>query len=62
MNLLKKTFKIEQPLIDDITGVIIGVPKIETKNINGENKKFLFKGKSGIEIGNIFDGLEGFHH
>ena len=58
INILKKTFSPEPQLIKDITEVINSVPRIEIRNINRENKRFLFKGKSGIEIGNTFDGLE----
>ena len=56
--ILAKTFKIEKKLIDNIRKVITGPLKVENKIINRETKKFLYKGESGIEIGNDFDGLE----
>ena len=58
IDLLKKAFEIDNTLIKDIEDVINGIPKIEKKLINNKETKFLFKGKSGIEIGNEFDGLE----
>ena len=56
--ILQKAFEIGKELMDNITEVITGPLKVEEKNINRELKKFLFKGKSGINIGNDFDGLE----
>ena len=56
--ILQKSFEIGKELMDNITEVITGPLKVEEKNIDKELKKFLFKGKSGINIGNDFDGLE----
>ena len=51
----------EESLINDISNIIKDkTPRMEIRNdYNG--KKFLFKGKSGIEIGNQLDGLECIH-
>ena len=58
IELLKVAFEMNNELIRDIEEVINGIPKIERRMINTVEKKFLFKGKSGIEIGNDFDELE----
>lgn len=57
-NILRDTFKMDIPSINDIEGVIKGKPKIKKERINNVDKKFLFKGKSGIEIKINLDGLE----
>ena len=55
--ILLETFEIEENLIQDITEVINDKAKIEIRK-DYKNQKFLFKGKSGIKIGNEYDGLE----
>ena len=58
MEILKETFKIENSLAQEIEEVINGPPKIEKKKINNIDKTFLFKGKSGIDIGTEFEDME----
>jgi len=58
MKILLETFEMNEELIKDINDVIKDKsPRIEIVKERG-NKKFLFKGKSGIEIGNEYEGLE----
>ena len=56
--LLLETFEMEENSIKEISEVINDkTPKVEIRS-DYKNKKFLFKGKSGIKIGNEYDGLE----
>ena len=58
MKILLETFEMDEISIKNIRDVIKDKsPRIEIIKERG-NKKFLFKGKSGIEIGNEYDGLE----
>ena len=58
MKKLIESFEMEDNLIKDIKEVINDKePRVEIKK-DLKNKKFLFKGKSGIEIGNEFDDLK----
>ena len=58
MKILYETFEMDEKLITSIKEVINDKsPRIEIIK-DKDNKKFLFKGKSGIEIGNEYDGLE----
>ena len=55
---MKETFEIDEKLQRNIKEVINDkTPRIEIRKYKG-NQKFLFKGKSRIEIRNEFDGLE----
>ena len=51
MEILKKTFEIDNENVKNIENVINGVPKID----NDKNKLFLNKGESGIEIEKYFE-------
>ena len=58
MNVLIESFEMDENLINSIKEVINDkMPRIEARK-EYKNKKFLFKGKSGVEIGNEFNGLE----
>ena len=57
MEMLNNAFKLDNSLIKDIEDVINGKPRIEIISINNVSKTFLFKGKSGIEIGNDFNDM-----
>ena len=58
MEILIETFEMNDELIENIKQVINDKsPRIE-KRKEYKDKKFLFKGNSGIEIGKEFDGLE----
>ena len=56
--ILLETFEMEENLINEITEVVKDrTPRIEIKK-EFKDKKFLFKGKSGVEIGDEYEGLE----
>ena len=58
LEILNKIFKPEESAITKIEEVINGPPNIDKKNINNEEKIYLYKGESGIEIEKDFYELK----